>query len=306
MGSVAVTGRGVATPFSLTYGNATRRGGGYPQGLNNLVGREFIDVGLNCEPARLVQVIFSSGTGPGSRNASALDTTAVVRGTWRVGYRNLWSERVLTAQASAVDVAQALHALPFPELTHLTVKRVGGDSLPQYIQDALTNSTTAVTTAALHEGWAWQVTFFDELLLPRTAPLTVDGAGLYTQVERQATDARVGVYLVKPSLAARWLRTSNTPVGGYDAVAVYTARELWGMFSFTPWVLSSSSVAYWVDYKTLRVVPQGASSTLSVGGSVGGTNAKSLYRYKGTLSVNLTTPMPTRFGLVSGDGVILR
>ena len=94
---------------------------------------------MNYEPVRLVHVIFTLVTGPGwGRNFTIyVDTYAVVHGTCSLGYLHLISITALSSQASAVQLAAILQALPLPELQHITMTRTAGNVLPTALQTAL-------------------------------------------------------------------------------------------------------------------------------------------------------------------------
>jgi len=297
-GTVAVSGASFVPPLAVVYGNATTsRGKGYGVLRALYASQEYLDVTLRYEPARLVQVVFTAGTGQGTRNYTAMDTTAVVRGTWTLGYRHLTCPTTLSAQASALDVSNALRSLPFPELKHITVTRVAGNTLAPALQGALT-AATGVAPAALGNGWAWQVTFFDAMALTHVAPVTVVGDGLYTFHTHAANDATVAVAVLPPGLGAALFKANGTaPLGPNDVPANYTAAELGGFLAFhssaaggrgpaVP-VLGPNSVGFWASYKTLRVVPNRPAPW-------------ALQPFVGAVAVNVTMPLPTARGLVYG------
>ena len=298
-GSVALSGSSFTPPFSLVYGNAStsNQGGvahGFGAGAGALRSKEYLDVVMNYEPMRLVQVIFTSGTGPGGRNlTTGVDTYAVVRGTWSLGYRHLISTTSLSSQASAAQVAAVLQALPLPELQHITVTRTAGNALPTALQTALVTGA-GVTTAALNNGWAWQVTFFDETARTHFAPLVVSTDppnGLYTAIVGRS-DAAIHVQTLTPALSASLLLANSSQlVGPYDDPANYTSSALQTMLTFhgagPGGVLGPLSVGWWANYKTLRVVP----------------NRPAPWQLKplvGLLSANVSLPLPTKAGIVVG------
>ena len=300
-GSVALSGASFAQPFSLVYGNATTssQGAGFGAGARALRSKEYLDVVMNYEPTRLVQVIFTSGTGPGVRNITTfgVDTYAVVRGTWSLGYRHLTSPTALSSEASAAQVAAVLKALPLPELQHITVTRTAGNALPTALQAALVTGA-GVTTAALNNGWAWQVTFFDMTALTHFAPLVVSTDppnGLYTAIGSGRSDAAIHVQTLTPALSASLLlANSSRLVGPYDAPANYSSAALQTMLTFRGYggsgsvgVLGPQSVGWWANYKTLRVVPNRPSPW-------------QLAPLVGALSANISVPLPTKAGLVVG------
>ena len=295
-GSIALSGSSFIQPFSLVYGNATtsNQGGGFGAGENAFRSKEYLDVVMNYEPMRLVQVIFTSGTGPGMRNyTTGVDTYAVVRGTWSLGYRHLTSTTALSSQASAAQVAAVLQALPLPELQHITVTRTAGNTLPTALQAALMTGT-GVTAAALNNGWAWQVTFFDETSLTHFAPLVVSTDppnGLYTAILGRS-DAAIHVQTLTPALSASLLLANSSKlVGPYDAPANYSSSDLQSMLTFhgsgPGGLLGPLSVGWWANYKILRVVP----------------NRPAPWRLQplvGVVSANVSFPLPTKVGIVVG------
>jgi hypothetical protein len=75
-----------------------------------------------------------------------------------------------------------------------------------------------------------------------------------------------------------------------DVAANYTGSDLSSMVTFTPDVLGNSSYAYWVNYKTLRIIP-----------SSGAVNLTAVYS---TVYVNMSSAfarVPTKYGMVYGD-----
>ena len=298
-GSVALSGSSFTQPFSLVYGNATtsnQGARGFGADASQLRSKEYLDVVMNYEPARLVQVIFTSGTGPGVRNlTTAVDTYAVVRGTWSLGYRHLTSTTSLSSQASAAQVAAVLKAIPLPELQHVTVTRTAGNALPTALQAALVTGA-GVTTAALNNGWAWQVTFFDDTSLTHYAPLIVSTDspnGLYTAIIGRS-DAAIHVQTLAPALSASLLLANSSQlVGPYDAPANYSSSALATMLTFHGYggsglgLLGPLSVGWWANYKTLRVVPNRPAPW-------------KLVPWVGLVSANVSIPLPTITGLVVG------
>jgi hypothetical protein len=78
------------------------------------------------------------------------DTDAIVRGKWRVAFKDSsWSD-YLTTQATAAQVREAI---------------VGLTPLGKALSDSTVGSDVAVTRSAnsMGTGWAWSITFFDDI-----------------------------------------------------------------------------------------------------------------------------------------------
>lgn len=165
-----------------------------------------------------------STAGSGLGSAYMNGTSSIVRGSWTASYR-AFTTSTIAASASAQVVQSALIQLG---IAHVTVNRL-----------------------IINNGTSWRITFFDSI--DRLTPISVNGNGLYT------TDANATITstILSPSIP------DVDPPGIDYAYASYGYSELISMLQFNKQVLGNGSYAFWLDSKTLRIVPNNFTSIVS-------------------------------------------